>query len=159
MFKVKIDSKQLEYMLKEKEARAKDSKSLMKDIEGDLQDSKNQNFARQGRPMRWQRLKDTTLKARAKKGRSGKILQVKRQLLSSINSRSTDTKAIIGTNKSYARIHNEGGTIKHPGTDKGFGRGVHIPGHDIKMPKRPFLRLLRKERANIFDKIRKYFEK
>lgn len=147
MFKVKIDSKQLEYMLKEKEARAKDSKSLMNDIEGDLQDSKNQNFAREGRPMRWQRLKDTTLKARAKKGRSGKILQVKRQLLSSINSRSTDTKAIIGTNKPYARIHNEGGTIKHPG------------GHDIKMPKRPFLRLLRKERANIFDKIRKYFEK
>lgn len=44
----------------------------------------------------------------------------------------------VGTYVKYARIHNEGGTIQHPGTDNGFGRGVKIKAHPIFMPKRNF---------------------
>jgi phage gpG-like protein len=44
----------------------------------------------------------------------------------------------VGTNVAYARIHNEGGTIQHPGTDNGFGRGIKIKAHAIRIPKRNF---------------------
>jgi len=44
----------------------------------------------------------------------------------------------IGTYLKYARIHDQGGEINHPGTDNGFGRGIKIKAHTIKMPKRNF---------------------
>lgn len=44
----------------------------------------------------------------------------------------------VGTNVKYARIHNEGGIINHPGSNNGFGRGIKIPAHKIPMPKRNF---------------------
>ena len=49
------------------------------------------------------------------------------------------TNIVWGTSLVYAAIHNKGGTIHHPGTKNGFGMGIKIPPHDIKMPKREFL--------------------
>jgi phage gpG-like protein len=44
----------------------------------------------------------------------------------------------LATNVEYARIQNEGGTIHHPGSQNGFGRGIPIPAHSITIPARPF---------------------
>lgn len=44
----------------------------------------------------------------------------------------------VGTNLAYARIHNQGGVISHPGSENGFGRGIKIAAHDIPMPRRNF---------------------
>ena len=44
----------------------------------------------------------------------------------------------VGTLVAYAKIHNEGGVIMHPGTDNGFGRGIKIKAHPITIPKRNF---------------------
>jgi len=44
----------------------------------------------------------------------------------------------LGTNVEYAAIHNFGGTIDHPGTENGFGKGIHIPRHNIEIQQRQF---------------------
>lgn len=45
----------------------------------------------------------------------------------------------IGTNVKYAAIHNYGGVVRHPGSKNGFGMGIEIPPHNIRIPARPFL--------------------
>ena len=45
----------------------------------------------------------------------------------------------FGSKVPYAAIHEYGGTIDHPGTSNGFGRGIPIPAHGIPMPKRSYL--------------------
>lgn len=47
-------------------------------------------------------------------------------------------KVSLATNVEYARIHNLGGTIKHPGTQNGFGRGIFIKPHNINIPQRQY---------------------
>ena len=44
--------------------------------------------------------------------------------------------ASLISNIEYVAVHNDGLTIDHPGTDKGFGKGIKIPAHKINMPKR-----------------------
>lgn len=44
----------------------------------------------------------------------------------------------VSTQIKYAAIHDKGGTIRHPGTANGFGKGIKIPAHDIEMPRRNF---------------------
>ncbi len=45
----------------------------------------------------------------------------------------------FGSKVEYAAIHEYGGTIDHPGTSNGFGKGIPIPAHGIPMPKRSYL--------------------
>lgn len=45
----------------------------------------------------------------------------------------------FGSKIPYAAIHEYGGTIDHPGTSNGFGRGIPIPAHGIPMPQRSYL--------------------
>jgi len=45
----------------------------------------------------------------------------------------------FGSKVPYAAIHEYGGTIDHPGTSNGFGRGIPIPAHGIPMPQRSYL--------------------
>lgn len=45
----------------------------------------------------------------------------------------------FGSKIPYAAIHEYGGTIDHPGTNNGFGRGIPIPAHGIPIPKRSYL--------------------
>lgn len=40
----------------------------------------------------------------------------------------------------YAAIHEYGGVIDHPGTKNGFGRKIEIAAHDIRIPKRAYLK-------------------
>ena len=61
------------------------------------------------------------------------------------------TKVSIGTTLAYAAIHNYGGTIKHPGTRNGFGRGIRIRPHNIVIPKRPFLDYTSEDKKEVVD--------
>lgn len=55
----------------------------------------------------------------------------------------------VGTNLKYARIHDQGGIIQHPGTKNGFGRGIKIKPHRINMPKRNFTGWNRVDNRNL----------
>jgi len=56
---------------------------------------------------------------------------------------------VMGSNVAYVRIHNEGGTIQHPGTDNGFGKGIKIPPYAIEMPQRQMDGFSTKDEAEI----------
>jgi phage gpG-like protein len=59
----------------------------------------------------------------------------------------------------YARIHNEGGTIKHPGSNKfqafGFGDGMvfthYTKPHDIQIPRRQFMLFQDEDKTAILE--------
>jgi phage virion morphogenesis protein len=141
----------------------------MKAIAGIMHDSVEENFAQQGRP-RWAPWSNSTKRYRNRvKKLNGKILQLSGQLAASISSESSDVKAIVGTNKDYAAIHQFGGTIekaarsdllgrnrKTKGKNKGrFAKGnsgsangvgglsysgqMSFKAHSIFIPARPFL--------------------
>ena len=96
---------------------------------------------------KWAPLKRSTLKR--KNDSSGKILHGDGILRNSFTDGGgkgsefkeeiiTADEVALATNVEYAAIHNEGGTINHPGTDNGFGRGIVIPAHSIEIEARPF---------------------
>lgn len=70
----------------------------------------------------------------------------------------TDDMARIATHVEYAAIHNYGGTIKHPGTKNGFGRGISIPAHSITIPARPFDQFREKDKQEIELLTRKFLD-
>lgn len=51
----------------------------------------------------------------------------------------TGDDLVIGTQVAYAAIHNFGGTVNIPEIKNGFGRGIRIRAHSIRIPARPFL--------------------
>lgn len=65
--------------------------------------------------------------------------------------RQEGSKLIWGTDLVYAGIHNTGGTINHPGTKNGFGKGITIPPHNIKIPQREFLVIRDKWRVQLAE--------
>ena len=100
----------------------------------------------------WERLSTTTAKRRLKKipkkkrKKGFKILQDDGTLRQSMTvdgdlhqqTNLQDDTVSLTSNVEYAAIHNFGGTIKHPGTKNGFGKGIKIPAHKINIPARPF---------------------
>ncbi len=95
----------------------------------------------------WEPLKESTLAARAKAGKSGGILKVNGYLLNSLEERSSNQGAQVGSNWLYARIHQLGGTTKahviRPINKKALAFGgvcvkqVNHPGS--KIPARAYL--------------------
>lgn len=93
-----------------------------------------------------------------------KILQDDRVLLQSFTiqgapQQETSTngdEVFLGSNVEYAAIHNFGGTIKHPGTDNGFGRGIKISPHNINIPQRQFDHFTSQDIAEIEELTRSY---
>ncbi|MBI1936676.1 MAG: phage virion morphogenesis protein [Ignavibacteriales bacterium] len=59
----------------------------------------------------WQPLKTSTLKQKRKRGLAEAILQAQGNLLRSVQSSSTENKAVVSTNLGYASIHHFGGVI------------------------------------------------
>lgn len=139
--KITIDDARLQEALKRLEQSGTRLAPAMKKIAAALADQVEENFAQQGRP-RWQPLENPP-----ERRQGGRILQDSGQLAASISTESTDTAAVIGSNKVYAAIHQFGGkTAAHvirPVKKKAlaFGgtvrRQVNHPGSDI--PARPFL--------------------
>ncbi|MFV8250242.1 phage virion morphogenesis protein [Bdellovibrio bacteriovorus] len=62
----------------------------------------------------------------------------------------------LATHIPYAAIHNFGGTIQHPGTRNGFGRGVLIKPHSITIPARPFDQFREKDLTEMNELMEKY---
>lgn len=120
------------------------TRNLMRKITGDLKSATDKNFERQGRPMRWKALAPITLEAREKMGKLGKMLQVTGHLKNSITERFNNNTSIVGTNLKYARIHQKGGQA---------GRNLKV-----KIPARPFIKLLRQEKRVILNRIEKHFK-
>lgn len=85
----------------------------MKRVAGIMHDAVEENFSKEGRPTRWKRLAPSTLKARARQGKTGKILQVSGSMAASVWQKYTNTSAAVGTNKSYAKYHHPPSMTKH----------------------------------------------
>lgn len=93
--------------------RGRNVRPLMAEISEILYDEVMENFAAQGRP-KWQGLAASTKKRYAQKGYSLEPTLDRRAggLASSIQTFATASAAGVGTNKTYAAIHNFGGEIK-----------------------------------------------
>lgn len=137
MIDIKIDTTDIESTLSEIVDKIQHREPLMRDIAGIMSDAVEENFAQEGRP-KWLGIQ-----------RDGKILQDSGQLAASINAYSDNDNAIVGTNKTYAAIHQFGGKTKphviRPRNKKALAFGgrvvkkVNHPGSNI--PARPFLNL------------------
>src|SRR5574344_771313 len=105
---IKIDNKEVKQALLDVAKRCEDMKPLMRNIAGIMADSTEQNFANEGRPDKWQELSERKIKKRKKTGNyPGKILQVEGQLAASITTQYDKDSAVIGSNLSYAKIHQQ----------------------------------------------------
>lgn len=115
---------------------------VMRRVTGIMMDEVEENFAQQGRP-RWKALAESTIERREKLGYwPGKILQMRGELVASIQERPTADSASLTTNRRYAAIHQFGGQA-------GRGRKVTIPA-------RPYLVISPAGISNIVDAIEKY---
>lgn len=134
---IKIDDKELNQVLDKLFEKTTDLKPLMKSIAGTMADSVEENFKQEGRP-EWAKLKESTIKLRTQKGYwPGKILQMRGELAASITSAYDESSAMVGSNKSYARIHQLGG-------DAGRNKKTKIEA-------RPYLKLDEKDLNNILN--------
>ena len=142
-FEIKIDDRELQQALDKLFEKTSDLRPLMKNIAGVMADSVEENFKQEGRPEKWEELKNATIGHRTQKGYwPGKILQMRGELAASITSEYSENSAIVGTNKAYAAIHQFGGKA-------GRNKKTEIPA-------RPYLKLGEKELSTINIEIKKY---
>ena len=118
----------------------------------------------------WQPLKPATQQQRARHGHAGKILQVTGSLAASIQAESGDDYALVGTNKSYAAVHQFGFSGSQSVSahsrqvTKAFGKrlpnAVHqaVKAHSRQqhIPARPFLGMSQSDEQRIKDKVQDY---
>ena len=108
-------------------------------------DAVERNFATETDPetgLKWTPLAASTQRQRARKGKSGKILQVTGNLAASITPQYGNDYALVSTNKVYAPIHQFGGKA---------GRG-----HAANIPARPYLALSKQDERDINDTVSDY---
>ena len=125
---IKIDDTALLARLAELARAGTDMTPLMREIAGVLHDVSMEAFETEADPVTgaaWEPLKSRTLAARAKRGKSGRILQVIGHLLDSIHAESDADHAVVGTNLVYAAHHQFGSR----------------PDRRHNIPARPFLGL------------------
>ena len=111
MIKVTINDKQVKGLFNLLQKNSQSLRPALIQIGGMLEDTSEDAFESEG--PRWKRLKKATLKARARKGKTGKILQVSGALATSVSSQIRGTSVFIGSNKKYARVHQKGSTKKN----------------------------------------------
>jgi len=142
---IKINNKEIQQLLKKLVEKTENLRPLMKNIAGIMLDSVKDNFEKEGRPEKWEKLTPVAIKARTKKGYwPGRILQMRGELAASIASKYDDNSAVVGTNKAYAAIHQFGGRA---GRDK-----------KVKIPARPYLNLGDKEKSEISKEVQNYLQ-
>jgi len=107
------------------------------------------NFEEGGRPEKWQAKRDGTPATLMESG----------TLLDSLYEEVGPDYFKIGEPDSvrYAAIHNFGGDIPWPGTDNGFGRGIHIGPHIIPMPRRTYLMFQEEDPKAVIEILAKVF--
>nr|WP_307726407.1 phage virion morphogenesis protein [Trichlorobacter sp.] len=94
---------------------------------------------------KWQALKASTLKRKAKKKKPLKILLQDDQLRFNINSQVEGSNLIIGSPQKYAAVHQLGGPA---------GR----KGRQFTMTARPFLGISKQDEADILDEIEQHLK-
>lgn len=146
-------------------------KRILIGIASDIQFNVGMRFDNQGQYNGHERWKDLASGKNLKMGKNGlftrQVLKGKTGgLKNSISPQSQDGQAgpqgyvkfegdinnavvKVGTLVKYARIHNEGGLIHHPGTANGFGRGIKIPAHGISIPRRNFTDWNKQDASNM----------
>jgi phage virion morphogenesis protein len=154
-----------------------DRQDLMTALGGTMLDAVEQNFLQQGRPawMGWS-------PAYAKRRGPGQILQKTGRLAASIRAAINNDEATVGTNVRYARIHNEGGEIKHAARTQdlyfkqykrtgevgnrfvkksrsNFVQSASIGAYTVQMPARPFLQLIEEDIRELEATAVRYFER
>lgn len=141
---------------------------LLEDVKGRLLLSTQQNFTAGGRPRSWTPLAASTLANR--RGSSARILRDTGRLQNSITGRIEQRSVLIGTNVLYARIHQEGGTVRvpevRPRTAKVLrfvvgGQVVYARrarAHTVRIPARPYLLLQESDKAYIRDAIGRHLK-
>lgn len=173
MIETKIDDSGFTFVINELSKNAQNTAPLMRKISGDMMDSVEENFEREGRP-RWKSLAESTIESRKKKKKwPGKILQVTGRLAKSIIVKTSKFEAVLGTNLKYARIHQKGGVINMSARSETFvrsryirgakkgkfkkgtksGRGFTFGSHSIKIPARPYLKISNNELSGIENRI------
>lgn len=110
MFTVELEHQHLQQTLRKVESAVGDLTPLMHSLAAELASQTEENFDQEGRPQ-WPELSDTTTEHRAKHGHwPGKILQVSAAgLAASITTQTTDSSALVGSNKPYAAMMQFGG--------------------------------------------------
>jgi phage virion morphogenesis protein len=142
---IKLDNKEIETKLLDLAKRGENLRPLMKNIAGIFAYAAEENFKNEGRPDKWEDLKEVTKKKRAKKGHwPGSILQVEGKLAASVSTYYDDDSAIIGSNLPYAAIHQLGGDA---GKDK-----------KVKILARPYLKITESEQKEILNETLKYLQ-
>lgn len=173
MFKIELDDQAVKDMLQELAQKADDLSPFMRKVAGILHDAVEENFEQEGRP-KWKALSPSRIKQREKKGYwPGKILQASGQLASSISQQSGRDFALVGTNKKYAGVHQEGynkpvtvwGHVRRQKSrDVKQGRKIVAKGiaivkdHARKMniPARPFLKVTDGDLQKILEAGKEY---
>lgn len=150
-------------LLQQAQQKLGDLAPIMLNISEIMYDDVMENFEQQGRP-RWPALKESTIARRETKGYwPGKILQMRGELVASIQTKSDADSAIVGTNKEYAAAQQFGAEITMParpqllafkryksGPRRGktrfvkaekadFTRSISRGPYTVKIPPRPFL--------------------
>lgn len=107
----RINDREVREALQKLARKGGDLRPAMREIAGDMLDSVQENFAREGRPQRWK-------PSRRARKQGGMTLRDTNRLYRSIIARSDAMSAMVGTNVRYAAIHHYGGEIKHPARDR-----------------------------------------
>lgn len=120
--RTELENRELMNALNRLRSKTSNMRPVMAEIAETLRSSVEENFAREssrgplvsgGNGGVWAALAPSTVKNRARLGKSGRKLQVTGQLLASISTQSSESEALVGTNKKYARYLNDG-TKKMP---------------------------------------------
>lgn len=173
MISIKINTDALEHTVETLQHRFSHMRPVMAGISLLMLEVVEDAFANERNPVtgtQWQPLKPTTQQQRARRGHTGKILQVTGSLAASIQAESGDDYALVGTNKSYAVVHQFGfsGTqsvsTHSRQVSKVFGKrlphAVHqaVKAHSRQqnIPARPFLGMSQSDEQRIKDKVQEY---
>ncbi|MFJ4141427.1 phage virion morphogenesis protein [Pseudomonas sp. NPDC089734] len=111
MITIEMDHQRLQQLLSKIEWAVGDTAPLMRALAAEMASLTEENLGEQGRP-NWAGLSDARIEQREKAGTwPGQILQVSSAgLAASISSYSTDTTAVVGSNKPYAAMMHFGGS-------------------------------------------------
>jgi phage virion morphogenesis protein len=155
MISLIVQDRQVQAALKQLLDKSQNPEPAMAGIAAVMLGAVEDNFRAEGRPTKWNRLKASTLAARAKAGKSGKILQASGKLAASLTPFHSRTVAGVGTNRPYAAAMNNGSRpheIK-PKNKKALAFGGKVFKR-VKHPgtsPRPFMLLMTKDKEDIIQ--------
>lgn len=116
MIDIQVEDRAVLAALAELRARATNLRPAMVAIAEDMKAASDRAFATNSNPAtgaHWADYRPSTLRARAKRGRSpNNMLRLSGWLASSIHTVAGDDYAVVGTNVRYAAIHQFGGSIE-----------------------------------------------